>query len=148
MKPYEIFIEMKKLPKGYVINDPHGLVETDFKISKEILPVLKTESDSVSFTRLSIKHLSEKTLEGEYLFNKIKKILKDPDKVYVGNFSNRFLIAKYITFQTGQKAHVVNIEINEKTGNIIVTGFISKEDYFKNLRLLWGTASSPSQQPL
>jgi hypothetical protein len=138
MKPYEIFIEMKKLPKGYIIDDPHGLIETDFKISKEILPVLKTENDSVSFTRLSIKHLSEKILEGEYLFNKIKQILKNPDKVYTGNFSNRFLIAKYITFQTGQKAHVVNIEINKN--------FLSKEDYFKNLRLLWGTASSPSQQ--
>jgi hypothetical protein len=72
MKSYEIFIEMKKLPKGYIIDNPHGLIETDFKISKEILPVLKTESDLVSFTRLSKKNLSEKTLECEYLFIKLR----------------------------------------------------------------------------
>jgi hypothetical protein len=146
MNTYEIFTEMRKLPKGYIIEDPYGLIQTHFKITDKILHILKTKDNSVFFTRLSIKHLSEKVIDGEYIFSKIKQILKEPDRIHVGNFSNRFLISKDILFNNSLKAHIVNLEINKKTGNIIVTGFISREDYFKNLRLLWGTASSPSQQ--
>jgi hypothetical protein len=147
MNAYEIFIEMKKLPKGCIIEDPEGLIETDFKISKKILHTLGTNSDSVFFTRLSIKHLAEKELDGEHLFRSVQHIVSDPEIVYAGNFPNRFLISKDVLFRTGQKPHVIVVEINKKTSNIVVTGFIANKNYFKNLKLLWGTAFSPSQQP-
>ncbi len=146
MKPYEIFIEMKKLPKGYIIDNPHDLIETDFTISENILPVLQADSNLVFFTRLSIKHLAEKEVDGDHIFKTIRLILNDPEKIYMGNFPNRFLISKDVLFQTGPKPHVVVVEINKKTNNIIVTGFIANQNYFKNLKLLWGTAFSPSQQ--
>jgi hypothetical protein len=114
MKPYEIFIEMKKLPKGYIIDNPYGLVETDFTISKNVLSVLQADSDLVFFTRLSIKHLAEKEIDGDHIFKTIQLILNDPEKIHIGNFSNRFLISKNVLFQTGPKPHVVVVEINKK----------------------------------
>lgn len=147
MNAHTIFKEMKKLPKGYIIDDPHELIPTNFKLSKNILHVLQTNQDSVFFTRLSIKHLAEKIIDGEHLFKTIKDVLRDPDQIYEGNFENRFLVSKDTIFKSGPKPHVIAVEINKKTSNIIVTGFIANGNYFKNLKLLWGTAFSPSQQP-
>ncbi len=130
---------MKKLPKGYIIENPFDLILIDFKIPNKILSILNTQNNSVYFTRLSIKHLSEKH-DGGYIIKKIKEILKSPDRIYVGNFLNRFLVSKMIYFENDKKAHVITIEVTQDNKNIIVTGFISKESYFKNLRLLWGTA--------
>ena len=130
---------MKKLPKGYIIENPFDLILIDFKISNNILSTLNTQNNLVYFTRLSIKHLSEKH-DGVYILKKIKEILKSPDRIYVGNFLNRFLVSKMIYFKNDKKAHVITIEVTQDNKNIIVTGFISKESYFKNLRLLWGTA--------
>jgi len=146
MKLYKIFKQMQKLPKGEIIENPHDLILTDFKLSKKILYLLKTENISISFTRLSIKHLAEKGEQGEYILGKIDEILKNPEKIHLGNFSNRFLISKKILFKNDSKDHVVNIEITEYKGNIVVTGFIARKSYFKNLKLLWGSAPSPSQQ--
>lgn len=138
---------MKLIPKGELIDDPYHLIMTDFLISEDILNILNTTDISVYFTKLSIKHLAEKGDSGEYIFRHIKKILKSPDRIFSGNFSNRFLISKKIDFELKLRAHVITIEVTKNLGNIIVTGFVSKESYFKNLKLLWGTASSPSQQP-
>ena len=146
MKLQQIFLEMKNIPVGEFIENPYDLIETDFKISTKILHILKTKNDSIFFTRLSLKHLSEKGDQGEYIIHKIQDILEKPDNIYLGNFSNRFLISKQILFNTDKKDHIINIEITKNKGNIIVTGFIARKSYFKNLKLLWGTAPSPSQQ--
>lgn len=143
---HQVFFEMRHLPKGVWIENPYDLVQTDFIISDSILPILNTSNTSVFFTRLSLKHLAEKGDAGEYILLKIKNILAEPDGVYIGNFENRFLISKMMIFQNDTKAHVITLEITKDLGNIIVTGFVSKLAYFKNLKLLWGTASSPSQQ--
>ncbi len=146
MNLYKTFSQFKKIPAGIIIDNPYELICTDFKISKNILSILKTNNNSVSFTRLSLKHLSEKGERGEYIIKQINKILKDHDFIYSGNFSNRFLITKKIFFKTEEKNHIINIEITKEKENIIVTGFIARKSYFKNLNLLWGTAQSPSQQ--
>jgi|GEM_PF-1923871 len=143
---HQIFSEMKLIPKGVWVENPYDLVQTDFIISESILPILNISNTSVFFTKLSIKHLSEKGDVGEYMLLKIRNILAEPDSVYTGNFENRFLISKMMIFQNDTKAHVITLEITRDLGNIIVTGFVSKPAYFKNLKLLWGTASSPSQQ--
>lgn len=138
---------MKKIPKGIWVDKPYDLIETDFIISKDILEILQTSNQSVFFTRLSLKHLAEKGDVGEYLIHKIQEVLADPEAVYLGNFKNRFLISKMIHFQSDSKAHVITLEITQNIGNIVVTGFISKDTYFKNLRLLWGTASPHLNNP-
>lgn len=130
---------MKKLPKGYIIDNPYDLIRTEFYLTDSISNLLKT-NNTVYFTRLSVKHLAEKH-DGKYLLKIIKEILRNPDSVYIGNFSNRFLITKSIIFNGKNRPHLVNIEITKEGNNIIVTSFICKDAYFKNLRLLWGTAS-------
>jgi hypothetical protein len=35
MKLYKIFKQMQKLPKGEIIENPHDLILTDFKLSKK-----------------------------------------------------------------------------------------------------------------
>lgn len=131
---------MKKIPSGHIINNPYDLINTNFILSEEISDILSISKNKIFFTRLSLKHLSEKH-DGKYILKKMKEILLSPDRIHIGNFSNRFLVSKMIYFEDKHKAHVVTLEITESKNNIIVTGFISKESYFKNLRLLWGTAS-------
>ncbi len=147
MNIYEIFLEMKNVPRGAWIENPYDLIETDFIVSIDILGILQTSNQSVSFTRLSLKHLAEKGDIGEYFICKIQEVLEGPEAVYLGNFKNRFLISKMIHFESDSKAHVITLEITENMGNILVTGFISKDAYFKNLRLLWGTASPHLNNP-
>lgn len=147
MDIYQVFLEMKHTPKGALIENPYDLIETDFIISDSILHILQTQHASVSFTRLSIKHLAEKGYSGEYILYKMKEILISPDSIYSGNFENRFLILKKINFKNDTKPHIVTLEVTNDTENIIVTGFIARNSYFKNLKLLWGAAQSPSQQP-
>lgn len=139
MKLQEIFLQMQKLPKGIIIDNPHELIETDFKLPKVILHVLKTKKQDLLFTRLSIKHLAEKGELGESLFNHIGQVLENPDTVHVGNFLNRFLISKEIIIRETRKSQVITIEITENEDNIIVTSFVGKNSYLKNLKLLWGT---------
>lgn len=144
---HQVFLEMRHVPKGVWIENPYDLVRTDFIISDSILPILNISNTSVFFTRLSLKHLAEKENAGEYMLLKIKNILAEPDSVYTGNFENRFLIVKKIHFKNDLKPNIVTLEITKDSGNIIVTGFIARNSYFKNLKLLWGAAQSPSQQP-
>lgn len=146
MELQEIFLQMQKLPKGYIIESPHDLIRTSFKLSKDILHIIKTDNQDIFFTRLSIKHLAEKGIQGEYIMNKINTILSNPESIHSGNFTNRFLISKKIIFGKDFKNHIINIEITKDENNIIVTGFMARNSYFKNLKLLWGTAPSPSQQ--
>ena len=146
MQLHQIFLQIKKIPQGEFIENPHDLIKTNFKISNKILHVLNTKNNSVFFTRLSLKHLSEKGDQGEYIITRINDILTKPDNIYLGNFSNRFLISKCILFSLDKKNHIINIEITKDDKNIIVTGFMARKSYFKNLKLLWGTAPSPSQQ--
>ena len=136
MNIYEEFLKMKEIPRGIWIDNPHDLILTDFEISPNTANVLHIRKSPVSFTRLSLKHLSEKGNAGEYILGHIQEILHSPDSIYLGNFSHRFLISKMIEFQSGLKDHVVSLEVTENMGNIIVTGFISKQAYFKNLKLL------------
>ena len=145
MNIYKIFTDMRKLPKGFIIDNPHDLIYTNFKLSNKILNIINTNTDKVFFTRLSIKHLSEKQEQGEYIIKKIRDILSDPDKIFLGNFYNRFLITKNVKFNNDYKNHIVNIEITKENKNIIITGFIARKSYFKNLKLLWGAAPTPSQ---
>lgn len=147
MNIYEVFLEMRHMQKGHWIENPYDLIQTDFILSNNILHILQASRTSVFFTRLSIKHLSEKGNSGEYILYKMKEILETPDNIYLGNFKNRFLISKMIMFQSDIKPHVITLEITKNTENIIVTGFIARNSYFKNLELLWGAAQSPSQQP-
>lgn len=147
MELHQIFLEMQKLPKGFIIENPHDLICTNFRLPQHILPILKTNNQNLSFTRLSIKHLAEKGIQGKYIMDKIDIILANPESIHAGNFSNRFLISKKIIFGIDHKNHIINIEITKDKNNIIVTAFLARNSYFKNLKLLWGTAQSPSQQP-
>ena len=123
MNLYEAFLEMREIPKGLWIDNPHDLIQTDFTISNNTLSILQTKESSVYFTRLSLKHLAEKEDAGEYILHNIQNILYSPDSIYLGNFSNRFLMSKTFIFQNNPKAHVISLEITQNTGNIIVTGF-------------------------
>ena len=44
MQLHQIFLQMKKIPVGQFIDNPHDLIKTNFKISKDILYVLKVEN--------------------------------------------------------------------------------------------------------
>ncbi len=139
MELHQIFLEMQKLPKGFIIDNPHDLILTNFRLPKPILPILKTNSQNLLFTRLSIKHLAEKGDLGAYLLDHINQVLENPDTVQLGNFPNRFLISKEVTIRETRKSHVITVEITEDKNNIIVTSFIGKISYLKSLKLLWGT---------
>ena len=131
----QLFLTMQKLPKGVIIDNPHDLIYTNFKLPKEILSILNTNNQKLMFTRLSIKHLAEKVIQGEYIINKISVIIAEPDSIHSGNFTNRFLVSKKIFFGIHQKNHIINIEITKDKNNIIVTGFMARNSYFKNLKL-------------
>ncbi len=139
MELQEIFLQMQKLPKGFIIENPHDFIYTDFKLPKHVLHILNTNNQNLLFTRLSIKHLAEKDELGLYLFEHIREVLENPDSVHLGNFSNRFLISKEVIIRETRKSHIITIEITEDKDNIIVTSFIGKVTYLKNLKLLWGT---------
>lgn len=115
------------------------MIYTDFKLPKNILHILKTNNQNLSFTRLSIKHLAEKDELGKSLLDHIGQLLENPDTVHVGNFSNRFLISKEVVIRETSKSQVITVEIMKDQHNIIVTSFIGKNSYLKNLKLLWGT---------
>lgn len=147
MNIQDIFLDMQNMEKGVLIDNPHSIIITTFKISDDIANILKTFNTNIYFTRLSMKHLAEKGEAGRHIFNNIKDILEHPDAIHLGNFFNRYLISKQIIFSSNEKAHGVVLEVIQEYGNIIVTGFVAKPPYFKNLKLLWGTTFSPSQQP-
>jgi hypothetical protein len=147
MKIYKLFLIMAKMEKGSLIDNPRRLVLSDFILPLSIRKILATQAKRVYFTRLSIKHIAEKGEMGLHILQNINRILNNPDRIHLSKISNRFLISKQITFSSNEKAHGVVIELIENKKNVIVTGFIAKEAYFKNLKLLWGATYSPSQQP-
>lgn len=138
MDVYELFLEFKSLETGFIIDNPYDLILTEFYLPYFIRNILNIPENPVYFTRLSLKHIAEKGDAGLHILNNIQVILKNPDRIHIGNFTNRFLISKQITFSSNEKAHGVILEITKEDENIIVTGFIAKEAYFKNLKLLWG----------
>lgn len=147
MNIYELFLQMQNMEKGCIIKNPHDLVLTDFYVPNLIKQIIEITEKSLYFTRLSLKHIAEKGEAGLYIINNIQNILNEPDSIHLGNFTNRFLISKKIIFSTNEKAHGIILEITKENQNVIVTGFIAKEAYFKNLKLLWRATYSPSQQP-
>ena len=40
MNIYKIFTDMRKLPKGFIIDNPHDLIYTNFKLSNKILNII------------------------------------------------------------------------------------------------------------
>lgn len=136
---------MQKIPKGVFINNPYEKILTDFELSDTLSQSLHITKSKIYFTRLSIKHLSEKGNEGLYILEKMESILKNPDFVYAGAFTNRFLISKMIQLGKDKKHHIVNFEITTEDDHIIITGFVARNSYVKNLKLLWRAAPSPSQ---
>lgn len=135
---------MQNLDKGAIISDPHVLVKTNFHLPLEIQKIINSSGKSISFTRLSLKHLAEKGGDGERMLNLMGSILWSPEAVHASHMPSRFLISKLYPATIGIKPHTVTIEVIEY-GDIIVTGFTGKNKYFKNLKLLWGTAFPPSQ---
>ncbi|MES2623346.1 MAG: hypothetical protein V4576_02965 [Patescibacteria group bacterium] len=141
----KIFLEMQKIPKGDFIQNPYDKIMTDFILSDTLYTSLNMVKNKIYLTRLTLKHLSEKRDEGLYILEKIGDILRNPDFVYSGKFLNRFLISKMIYLGKGKKHHIVNLEITTESDHIIITVFVARNSYVKNLKLLWRAAPSPSQ---
>ncbi len=141
-----IFSNLQLIPKGVIIKDPFLRIPTEFKLNSSILKIIGSKGGTIFFTLMSLKHLAEKGILGKYLFLRLSEILENPDSIYTGHLENRFLISKKIYTNLKLKPHVVTLEITQEFEDIIVTSFIAKDKYFKNLELLWGTTSSPSQQ--
>ena len=142
--PQEIqktFDELSKIPKGVFIDRPTELVSTPYLISDEIKKITNA-SGKISFTRRSIKHLSEKGAEGERLIKIVPDVLKTPDEIRQGDLGNRYLISKKFKDIKGGRPQVVNLEVTEKDGDIIVTSFQSDDGYLSDYELLWRSGVS------
>lgn len=138
--PLSIVNSFSKMKVGEEISNPTGLVKTDYKLSADIKNITGASGQNISFTRLSLKHLAEKGLEGERLIKQVPEILLKPDEIRQGSKSNRFLISKSIISTKGGRPQTVNLEV-QKTGNdIIVTSFQSDKNYLSRFALLWKAA--------
>lgn len=144
------FAELITIPKGERISDPYIAVNTKIVVSEPALKIIGAKDPHVSFTRLSLKHLSEKGVEGERLFKLSPDIIKNPDEIRQA-VGNRFLFVKSIQDIKSGRPHVINLEVTKKDGNIIVTAFQSDNRYLSNYELLWkagakkNLANLPSQ---
>ncbi len=128
--------------RGDQIPDPHKLIYLNMYINSDYVPKGK-----VFCTRVSLKHILEKDEIGLYLIHKLTLITFAHQQIFISkNKDKRFLFVKYIDREFKTKPHVAVLEYDTNIkGYILVTMFLAKEKYFKNLKLLWGTTFSPSQ---
>ena len=133
---YDTFNEFKTIPRGRLILKPQDLVRTEIRPSTEVKSVTGAGENPVSFTRLSIKHLAEKGMEGERLLRAVPEILSNPETIYQGTQASRYLISKSIKDASG-RPHAVILEVTENNGNIIVTAFKTDSTYLQKFDLLW-----------
>ena len=138
--------EFKNMPKGTHIERPNEFVPTPYKISDTVKEITGAQG-KISFTRRSLKHLSEKGSEGERLIKIVPEILKNPDEIRQGDLDNRYLISKSIKDVKNGRPQVVNLEVTEKNGDIVVTSFQSDADYLSDYELLWRTGVSNDTFP-
>ena len=86
--------------------------------------------------------MSEKGAEGERLIKIVPDVLKTPDEIRQGDLGNRYLISKKFKDIKGGRPQVVNLEVTEKDGDIIVTSFQSDDGYLSDYELLWRSGVS------
>lgn len=137
------FEEFLRLPKGSKIQNAYQLVPSNSVVSKEVLPIIGAKNPKVSFTRLSLKHLAEKGKEGKRLLELSDDIIRTPDEVRRGGLENRFFFSKSLRSVKEGRPQVINLEVTEKDGNIVVTAFQSDTGYLTNYELLWRAADLP-----
>jgi hypothetical protein len=136
-KTFELFLTMAQ---GEIICDPTKLILTNITIPKFVVEIIGAKSNTISFTRLSLKHLAEKGEEGRRLLNLAPYILENPDEIRRRNTKTRFLISKIFPHLKKNRPHTISLEITKVDGTIVVTAFQSKFGYLKNFELLWRTA--------
>lgn len=142
------FDTFKKLEKGAHVENPKKTIPTGLQISKQVSDITGIKNTDVVFTNQSLKHLSEKGSRGQDILNKVPEIIKNPDQIRKSTGKDRFLVSKVYTGLKGKRPHTVTVEVTEKDGHIIVTGFAGRSEYLKNFDLLWKTASSPEGEVL
>jgi hypothetical protein len=136
-KTFEAFLTMDKRE---IISNPTKLVPTNMTIPDFMIEVIGAKYNTISFTRLSLKHLVEKGQEGQRLLDLAPHILGNPDEVRRGSKIDRFLVSKTFQGLKKNRPHTINLEITKMDGTIVVTAFQSKFGYLKNFELLWRTA--------
>lgn len=136
-----IFDEFSKIPKGVHVSEGTKIIKTPYQISDTIKNITKA-SGNVSFTRKTLKHLSEKGEEGKRLIKLAPEILKNPDEIRQGDLDNRFFITKSWKDIKKGRLHTLNLEVTQREGDIIVTSFQTDPEYLSNYELLWRSAGS------
>lgn len=139
-----MFSEFKKLPPGAFIKYRNQIIPLGIELPKEIAAIIHSVESPVFFTRMSLKHISEKSNIDKRIFDRVYKALKTPDLIHK-NHRGRFLFSK--TFHEDEKPYplAVSLEVNLK--NIVVTAFTTNESYLRNFEILWRTetlANGPS----
>src|ERR1035437_7235132 len=134
------FEEFLLMAKGEIISDSTKLVPTNMTIPNFMIEVIGAKYNTISFTRLSLKHLAEKGQEGQRLLDWAPHILGNPDEVRRGCKIDRFLVSKTCQGLKKNRPHTINLEITKMDGTIVVTAFQSEFGYLKNFELLWRTA--------
>lgn len=142
------------MAKDERIDNPTGFLLTNVTIADFIVEIIGARSNTLYFTRLSLKHLAEKGQEGKRLLDLVPQILESPDEIRRNKDPERFLISKAFLGLKKNRPQTINLEVSKENGNVAVTAFQSNAGYLQNFELLWRTAGdarsipfSPSQQP-
>jgi hypothetical protein len=133
------FRELKKYPKGHMINYHDALIKTGIFVPRKISRVMGTVNREVYFSRRSLKHLVEKQ-SGETLLELLPLIINEYNYIFQGRVSNRFLFVKYFK-EFGGRPHVASIEVTKKDNLLVVTIFKTDDDYLKDFEILWRTGA-------
>jgi len=144
-----LFDEFGKKPKGEVVENALGLIRSGITLPKEIADVIDIEEGKdISFTRKSLKHLSEKGKEGERLFNAIPSILNKPVEIRKSKQTgdqgeDRFFVVSSEKVKK-HRSDAVLIEIQKIGNDIIVSVMSTKKSYLNGFELLWRATTPPS----
>ncbi|MDD5726296.1 MAG: DnaJ domain-containing protein [Patescibacteria group bacterium] len=135
------FDELKQIPRGEPIENPNGIIKAPYEIPNTLLDVIGATSPEISFTRRSLKHLSEKGETGDVLMKSAKEILTRPDEIRQGDLDNRYIFTKQIQETKMSRPYSAVLEVVEKNGNLIVTAFKTDSGYLSGYELLWRTGA-------
>jgi hypothetical protein len=142
----DVFDEFKAIEKGKWIDNPSVRIDTPFKIADQVLEIMNANG-KVSFTRKSIKHISEKGPDADRLLRQIPEILKNPDELRKNTEDpSRFYVVKTIETK-GNRPQVVTLEVVKDGDGIIITSFQSDNEYLKKFPVLWRTGDSRESVP-
>jgi len=134
------FEALDKLPEGILIDRPDELIPTTIRLTSETRKVSGIYGLSLSFSRLSLKHVAEKRGEGRRLLSVLPVMLSRPIEIRTAKEINRFQVISSSKDYKSGRLHSVVIERMKNGDGRIVTIFQTDVGYLEHYELLWRTA--------